>query len=71
MPTAYELADQYMPEYTSHRPEECDRCNGRGLISITIGGDGYGDRCCGTMDCDDQPCPECNPNYNHYWRDAQ
>jgi hypothetical protein len=43
---------------------ECEFCGGTGLRSVTIGGDGYGDRCCGTMDCDDQPCGFCNENYS-------
>jgi hypothetical protein len=38
---------------------DCERCRGTGLVTATIGGDGYGDRCCALMDCDDQPCPEC------------
>ena len=28
-------------------------------VTITIGGDGYGNKCCGEMDCDDQPCTSC------------
>lgn len=38
----------------------CEVCHGTGLYTITIGGDGYGDKCCGTMDCDDQPCTSCD-----------
>jgi hypothetical protein len=37
----------------------CERCHGTGLVTIQIGGDGYGDKCCGVMDCDDQPCTSC------------
>jgi hypothetical protein len=38
----------------------CEVCHGTGTYTITIGGDGYGDKCCGTMDCDDQPCQSCD-----------
>ena len=36
----------------------CPRCHGTGTVSVTIGGDGYGDRCCAEMD-GEGPCPEC------------
>jgi hypothetical protein len=38
----------------------CERCHGTGLITIQYGGDGYGDKCCGLADADDQPCPSCD-----------
>lgn len=37
----------------------CDRCGGSGTIEFTIGGDGYGGRCCGEADVEG-PCPECS-----------
>lgn len=40
---------------------ECERCHGTGLVTISYGGDGYGDRCAGLADADDQPCPDCAP----------
>lgn len=39
--------------------ERCEHCDGTGLVTIQYGGDGYGDKCCGLADADDQPCPEC------------
>jgi hypothetical protein len=27
---------------------------------ISYGGDGYGDKCCGLADADDQTCPSCD-----------
>lgn len=38
--------------------ERCERCDGSGEVSVTIGGDGYGGKCCGEMDCEG-PCPDC------------
>lgn len=37
---------------------DCERCGGSGTVNVTIGGDGYGGRCCGEMDCE-ADCPEC------------
>lgn len=36
----------------------CETCNGTGEIETTIGGDGYGGRCCGEMDVPTS-CPDC------------
>jgi hypothetical protein len=40
----------------------CEICNGTGIrkISYTIGGDGYGGKCCGEMDVEgEEPCEFC------------
>jgi hypothetical protein len=37
----------------------CARCKGTKLVTISHGGDGYGDRCAAQADADDQPCPDC------------
>jgi hypothetical protein len=37
----------------------CERCHGTGLVTLSYGGDGYGDRCSAMADADDQPCPDC------------
>lgn len=50
-PDLLALAKQYA--------SECGRCNGTGLVTISYGGDGYGDRCAALADADDQPCPDC------------
>lgn len=42
-------------------PEVCERCHGTGLVTISYGGDGYGNRCAAMADADDQPCPDCTP----------
>lgn len=48
--------------------DDCDVCHGTGLVTITYGGDGYGDRCCGEHDADDQRCPACQPDpYTMFW----
>lgn len=47
---------------TSPSEEVCETCNGRRFITISYGGDGYGNRCAALADADDQPCPDCNPN---------
>lgn len=38
---------------------ECDSCDGSGLRTVHGGGSGDPE-----WDADDQPCPECNPNYS-------
>lgn len=38
--------------------EPCERCHGTGEVDFQIGGDGYGDRCCGLADVPGV-CPEC------------
>ena len=38
---------------------ECDTCDGSGLRTISGGGSGDPE-----WDADDQPCPECNPDYS-------
>ena len=35
--------------------EQCERCDGTGLITRTFGGSGDPE-----WDADDQPCPECD-----------
>jgi len=56
----------YPPGVTGSEPEiagypewECPTCGGSGEVERTIGGDGYGGRCAGTMDvpC---VCSECD-----------
>lgn len=48
--------------------EVCDVCHGSGLVTRQYGGDGYGDRCCGLADADDQPCTACQPDpYAAFW----
>jgi DnaJ-class molecular chaperone len=37
---------------------ECAECDGTGIVSRQIGGDGYGDRCAGVADVE-APCPDC------------
>ena len=44
---------------TGHDPDACDRCMGAGELWRAIGGDGYGDRCAGTMDVP-TVCPDCD-----------
>lgn len=39
--------------------DQCDACNGTGIRSTTIGGDGYGGKCCGEMDVEG-PCDWCD-----------
>ena len=41
-------------------PEVCERCHGTGLVTISYGGDGYGNRCAAMVDADDQPCGDCD-----------
>lgn len=48
-------------ECLSKWPEVCGRCHGTGRVTISYGGDGYGDRCAAMADADDQPCPDCTP----------
>ena len=36
----------------------CPECKGHGTVESTIGGDGYGDRCCGLADVEVY-CSEC------------
>jgi hypothetical protein len=40
-------------------PVPCEECDGEGEVEITIGGDGYGDRCAALADVP-RVCHECN-----------
>ena len=43
-------------ERTEAKPLPCEECNGSGVRHATIGGDGYGDRCCALMDAEVECC---------------
>ena len=45
-------------------PVQCTECEGSGVVEWSVGGDGYGGRCCGTMDVEG-PCTGCNGK--GYW----
>lgn len=45
-------------EPAPRRSTDCEFCGGAGTVEITIGGDGYGGRCCAQADVE-APCPNC------------
>ncbi len=54
----FSCADELL-EAAIEDAKACANCGGTGLVSRQYGGDGYGNRCAGLADADDQKCEDC------------